>query len=201
MNFPYWAIAVIAAGSAYVGYLLRGPVRTFLLRVQGTRRYQVRLDSLGAKAARDERAEASPQIITSDLSAELDTSAISHLPCYFFVADLKVDNLRCFEQTRLDFRFPGERNDLLFPNVNLLLGDNGTGKSTILRAIAIAALAPVLKTGFAPYKLVRDGAEIADIAGTFVFRGAGGRPLSLPGKASIARRGDIQEIQPVTDGS
>jgi hypothetical protein len=38
----------------------------------------------------------------------------------------------------------------------LILGDNGGGKSSILRALAIAVLAPaLLRSGFVPYRLVR----------------------------------------------
>ena len=39
-----------------------------------------------------------------------------------------------------------------------MLGDNGGGKSSVLRALAIAMLAPaLLDTGFVPYRLVRRG--------------------------------------------
>ena len=42
------------------------------------------------------------------------------------------------------------------PNVNLLLGDNGAGKTTILRAVALTALVAILDgSGFVPYRLVR----------------------------------------------
>ena len=44
------------------------------------------------------------------------------------------------------------------PNVNLLLGDNGSGKTSVLRAAALAALGPILASGsagFVPYSLVR----------------------------------------------
>ena len=42
------------------------------------------------------------------------------------------------------------------PNVNLIVGDNGGGKSSVLRAIALAVLAPaMLESGFVPYRLVR----------------------------------------------
>ena len=45
---------------------------------------------------------------------------------------------------------------LLRPNVNLLLGDNGSGKTSILRAIALAVLAPVIEgAGYVPYRMVR----------------------------------------------
>ncbi len=42
------------------------------------------------------------------------------------------------------------------PNVNLLLANNGYGKTTLLRAIALAALGPAVgKSGIFPYRLIR----------------------------------------------
>ena len=57
----------------------------------------------------------------------------------------------------MKFQYPGRRgSDVELKNVNLILGDNGGGKSSLLRALAIAALAPALvESGFVPYRLVR----------------------------------------------
>ena len=63
----------------------------------------------------------------------------------------------------LDLQYPGrplssalDTTVLEMPNVNLIVGDNGGGKSSVLRAIALAALAPaMLESGFVPYRLVR----------------------------------------------
>ena len=42
------------------------------------------------------------------------------------------------------------------PNINLFLGNNGMGKTTILRALALASLSPVIpQSGYLPYRLVR----------------------------------------------
>jgi len=86
-----------------------------------------------------------------------------------FIESLHINNLRCFERAALEFQYPG-RSDvvsapdvgtgLLRPNVNLLLGDNGSGKTSILRAIALAVLAPVIEgAGYVPYSLVRRTAD------------------------------------------
>lgn len=65
----------------------------------------------------------------------------------------------------LDLQYPGKAPSENSPdqkapaalgNVNLILGDNGGGKSSVLRAIAIAMLAPaLLESGFVAHRLVR----------------------------------------------
>jgi hypothetical protein len=80
-----------------------------------------------------------------------------------YVRTLSIQNLRCFERVKLELNHPGReqplRSDAIrhLPNVTLLLGDNGAGKTTVLRAIALGALAPVMavSSGFVPFSLVR----------------------------------------------
>lgn len=71
---------------------------------------------------------------------------------------LTIADFKCFGRATLDLQYPGRSRQPVsdLPNINLVLGDNGGGKSSVLRAIAIAMLAPaLLESGFVPYRLVR----------------------------------------------
>lgn len=85
-----------------------------------------------------------------------------------YVRSLNVLNLRSVAKGRVDLVYPGRAADGPFrksfpnwppklPNVNVLLGINGAGKSTMLDAIALAAMSPVVaeSSGFRPYALIR----------------------------------------------
>jgi AAA domain, putative AbiEii toxin, Type IV TA system len=74
-----------------------------------------------------------------------------------YAATLHVYDFKCFRRAKLDLQYPGRQSaDVNIPNVNIIVGDNGGGKSSVLRALAIAALAPaLLESGFVPYRLVR----------------------------------------------
>ncbi len=75
-----------------------------------------------------------------------------------YLRSIKIKNLRCFQNAELSLQYPGRELErpLKLPNINLLLGDNGAGKTTVLKAIALATLSPLmLQSGFVPYHLVR----------------------------------------------
>ena len=81
-----------------------------------------------------------------------------------YIHTLNLRDFRTFSNASITFSFKG-RNDALRPrlrNVNVLLGDNGTGKTSVLRAIALAGLGPVVRdAGISPYSLVRKTAKSA----------------------------------------
>jgi hypothetical protein len=66
-----------------------------------------------------------------------------------YINQLSVQNLRGFQSLQANFAFDGQSYGPAsgmappqLPNVNVVLGENGLGKSTVLRAVALAALGP-----------------------------------------------------------
>ena len=128
-----------------------------------------------------------------------------------YIKQLRIRQLRCFADASLNLRYPTEDrsavHDLSFPNVNLLLGDNGAGKTTVLKAIAIAVLAPIIKeSGFRSVYLVRRTPRItrAVIETTVILHAQDLHPAAKSWKslrsprarfnASIVRRGDYESV-------
>ncbi|MFZ3282926.1 AAA family ATPase [Pseudomonas sp.] len=75
-----------------------------------------------------------------------------------YAKKLSIYEFKCFQKAILNLQYPGRRSAgaSTISNINLILGDNGGGKSSVLRALALAVLAPALMhTGFVPYRLVR----------------------------------------------
>jgi AAA domain, putative AbiEii toxin, Type IV TA system/AAA domain len=81
-----------------------------------------------------------------------------------YIDHIQLENFRTFRRMPKPIPFVHPDQDfaaLGFPrpklaNINLLLGNNGFGKTTMLKGIALAALGPAVgKSGIYPYRLVR----------------------------------------------
>ncbi|WP_334016678.1 AAA family ATPase [Burkholderia gladioli] len=87
-----------------------------------------------------------------------------------WLTSLKIKNLRVFKSAELILAAGPSHGDL--SNVTVFLGTNGSGKTSLLRAIALAALGAVLpSSGMRPYSLVRrveSGVRTCVIEGTFL---------------------------------
>jgi DNA repair exonuclease SbcCD ATPase subunit len=52
-----------------------------------------------------------------------------------FAHSLKIYGFKCFGKAQLDLNYPGVHEEKKqFDNINLILGDNGGGKSTVLES-------------------------------------------------------------------
>ena len=76
-----------------------------------------------------------------------------------YIKRIEFSNLRCFKTGEMELVYPGSQaasDSFTLENVNVILGVNGSGKTTALKAIALTLLAQVdVQTGFRPYSLVR----------------------------------------------
>lgn len=76
-----------------------------------------------------------------------------------YLKSLKLKNFRCFRDAAFDLVVPGETAETVggLSNVTLFYGENGAGKTSVLRGIALSLLSPMLarNSGFVAYSLVR----------------------------------------------
>jgi len=78
-----------------------------------------------------------------------------------YIEKIEIQNFRTFRKIDIDFLYKQrpvtkELPTSKFPNINVVLGINGNGKTTLLKAVALAALGPaVTDSGIYPYHLVR----------------------------------------------
>src|SRR5712692_3701735 len=83
-----------------------------------------------------------------------------------YIDHIALKDFRTFKSAKISFVHPDADFKELglptprLPNINLLLGNNGLGKTSLLRGIAAAALGPAVRSsGLYAYRLVRRGPE------------------------------------------
>ncbi len=75
-----------------------------------------------------------------------------------YVESVSMTDFRCFEKAETTFIYPGIKKlpKEALPNVTLLIGINGAGKTSVLRGVALGVLSPIITSvGYRPYYLVR----------------------------------------------
>ncbi|MGK7911153.1 MAG: AAA family ATPase [Synechococcus sp.] len=131
-----------------------------------------------------------------------------------YIDSIQIQNFRTFRKSEIDFVHPNRTPDSLkmprpkLPNINLVLGVNGLGKTTLLKAIAIAALGPsVSDSGIFPYRLIRREPDAqtkalqpkqACIKATFTPHQQDRTPSNLEkieSEITILKRGDLESLR------
>lgn len=126
-----------------------------------------------------------------------------------YIDNIAIENFRTFRKSRIEFIHPQQdfkRLGLPEPrlkNVNLLLGNNGLGKTTLLKAISLAALGPAVRSaGIYANRLVRrepgneHSASRAIIEAEFIPHEQDQVGLSrIESRVEVVRKGDLEELQ------
>jgi hypothetical protein len=94
-----------------------------------------------------------------------------------YVEKLELRDVRCFANTCFSPRYPGREDEAAAPadvdydNITLLLGNNGSGKTTALRGLAVGVLSRVLEvSGYRPYRVVRNRSKTGEAVTTATVR-------------------------------
>lgn len=129
-----------------------------------------------------------------------------------YIDKIKLKNFRSFETCDISFVHNDrdysatELPNPKLPNINLLLGNNGFGKTSLLKAIALAALGPLVEgSGLYPYRWVRKrpqtsergialNPKIAEISAKFISheQDRSAQRNELESKLQVIRRGDFE---------
>ena len=126
-----------------------------------------------------------------------------------YIDHIEIENFRTFRKTRIDFCHADQNFKKLkmpcpaVPNVNLLLANNGLGKTTLLRAIALAALGPAASlSGIYPYRLIRREHEgkgkiaPAALRADFTTHPQDQAPVkTIESDVRVAARGDLEVLE------
>lgn len=136
-----------------------------------------------------------------------------------YIDNLSLTNFRTFRKSRIDFVHPTQDFEKLglpvpkLKNVNLLLGNNGLGKTTLLKAIALSALGPAVgSSGIyanrlvrrepvlanpskAPHKIATPASAILEAEFTTHPQDRAAPYKTIESRIEILKRGDLEEFR------
>lgn len=122
-----------------------------------------------------------------------------------YIDRLEMMAFRNFDYGQIDFVYPGKHfaSKVKFNNINVILGNNGLGKTTVLKAIALACLGPAISSsGLFPYRLIRQTGDDcksgfkAKIDAQFIGQKQDKVDYSQPLKTrvEVTKRGDLETL-------
>ena len=94
----------------------------------------------------------------------------------FYISRIRLSNIKCFEEVEINLSQPSQDN----ASWTLLLGDNGTGKTSLLRSIAMCLCDQTGASGLLTElsgNIIRNGCEKAEIELELVSPHRAGRNL------------------------
>lgn len=115
-----------------------------------------------------------------------------------YIDTIRIENFRTYRHAEIELLHADRKGaelqkkygiEVLYPNINLILGNNGMGKSAFLKAVGLACLGPTVRdSGIFPYRFVRREPGSAEVA-TVVKRRlkVPGKPLTMPSNRSIIK--------------
>jgi hypothetical protein len=129
-----------------------------------------------------------------------------------YVHSLRIENLRSFSKAHVELVYPGRKSACpgapapRLKNVNVVLGINGSGKSTVLDATALSLLSPLIaSSGYRPYALIRRSSRgtvkraLVDadlILDSQDLRGSAPGTPRVCMRVAVERRGDVEFVRP-----
>ncbi len=125
-----------------------------------------------------------------------------------YVKKLTIENFKCFEKAQVELNYPGKKypssvQKPKFDNVNLFIGENGSGKSTVCQALCIAVLESLLSTsnaGFRTEGLVRKESEKSELTANLMFTEQEGIVDNHKAHAIINSTSGTEYLRPGSNG-
>ncbi len=125
-----------------------------------------------------------------------------------YINEIEIENFRTFRKTRITFchsdqdfqsaKMPKPR----LPNLNVVLGNNGEGKTSLLIAIALVALGPAVgRSGIYPYHFIRRevgarGLKRAVLQASFHTHDQDHTPFKqIDSRVEVIREGDLELLE------
>ena len=119
-----------------------------------------------------------------------------------YIKDLKINNVKCFDSTAASFNYPQKHYSSgcrpRFDNINLLLGENASGKTTVCQAICLAVLKSLLATsssGFRSVNFIRKSTNFSTIDAKLVLADVDVSIKQVEAHTSLKRQGDNEFIE------
>ena len=96
-----------------------------------------------------------------------------------------------------DFRNYGHKTVGFEPGINVVIGENGRGKTNLLEAVFLLLQGRSMRTGNVK-EMVRDGSQRAVIRGEFFVEGRIDKRIVIEGSGTMRGRGEVRNLRAVS---